>query len=166
MAVDKSSQKEGRRNEPSLRPKPWPLALLLLGCTSGVILFSLVWQNGSSSSTTSVVVVGGLLVSTAVAVAVAVIGAAALVTWITVMVLLSLVGRSRRRLVAEGRKISKEIMVGFVVKVLLKEANVLGAISAAFLGYLAFAWGPLLFLPIPNYFGWSHSSVYGDNVGW
>ncbi|CAK9314763.1 unnamed protein product [Citrullus colocynthis] len=147
MAVDKSSQKEGRRKEPCLRPKLWPLALLLLGCTSGVILFGLVWQYGRSSST-SVVVVGGLLVSTAVAVAVAVIGAAALVTWITVMVLLSLIGRSRRRLVAEGRKISKEIMVGFVVKVLLKEANVLGAISAGFLGYLAFAWGSIF---VPSY---------------
>ncbi|XP_038902352.1 uncharacterized protein LOC120088986 [Benincasa hispida] len=137
--------------EPSLRPKLWPLALLLLGSTSGAILFGLVHQNGSSTTTT-VVMIGGLLLS-AVAVAVVAAAAMALVTWITVMVLLSLIGRTRRRLVAEGKKISKEIMVGFVVKVLLKEGNVMGAISAAVLGYLAFAWGPLLFFPTPNYFG-------------
>lgn len=90
------------------------------------------------------VVVGGLLVLAAAAAAVVVIVAAGLVTWITVMVFLWLIGRSRRSLVAEGRKISKEIMVGFAVRVLLKEGNVLGAISAAVFGYVGLCMGSII----------------------
>uniref|UniRef100_A0A0A0KE95 Uncharacterized protein n=1 Tax=Cucumis sativus TaxID=3659 RepID=A0A0A0KE95_CUCSA len=139
----KTSQKEERTKEPSWSsPKQWPLVLLLLGCTFGSILFGSVHQNSSAS----VVVVGGLMVLAAVgvAVAVAVIGVAGLVTWITVVVFLWLIGRSRRRLVAEGRKISKEVMVGFMVRVLLKEGNVLGAISAAVFGYLGLCMGSII----------------------
>lgn len=146
-AVDKT-QMEGRRKAPFFRPELWAVAAALVcGVTT---VFCLVQQLRSCSV---VVVACGLLVWLAMASGAAVVAAAAVVTWITMVVLLAFIGRSRRRLVAEGRKIIKEIMVGFVVKVLLEEANVLAALCAAVLGCLAFAWpwGP--FLSTANYFG-------------
>ncbi|XP_022947668.1 uncharacterized protein LOC111451463 [Cucurbita moschata] len=126
---------EGVRKAPFFRPQLWAAAL---GC--GVVAFCLV-QLGHYCT---LVVVGGLLVCLAMA------AAAAVVTWITVVVFLVLIGRSRRRVVAEGRKISKEIMVGLVVKVLLKEGKVLGGLCGAVLCCLAVAWGPSL--PIAHYY--------------
>lgn len=67
--------------------------------------------------------------------ALAVIVPATLVTWITVVVLLAFFGKPRRALVVEGSKITKEI-VGFVLKILLKEGNVVAAVCAV-LGYFA-----------------------------
>ncbi|KAJ7948323.1 Pyrroline-5-carboxylate reductase [Quillaja saponaria] len=58
-----------------------------------------------------------------------------LVTWITVVVLLAFCGKPRRVLVVEGRKITREIF-GFVIKILLKEGNVVAAVCAV-LGYFA-----------------------------
>lgn len=58
---------------------------------------------------------------------------AVLVTWITVVVLLAFFGKPRRTLVVEGRKITGEIF-SFVVKILLKEGNVVAAVCAV-LGY-------------------------------
>ncbi|KAF5737836.1 hypothetical protein HS088_TW13G00727 [Tripterygium wilfordii] len=52
-----------------------------------------------------------------------------------VVVLLAFFGKPRRVLVVEGRKITREI-VGFVLKILLKEGNVVAAICAI-LGYFA-----------------------------
>ncbi|CAI9759926.1 unnamed protein product [Fraxinus pennsylvanica] len=72
---------------------------------------------------------GVLSVVTALAVAVP----ATLVTWITVLVLLTFCGKPRRNLVVEGRKLTAEI-IGFVVKVLIREGNVVAAICAV-LGY-------------------------------
>lgn len=60
---------------------------------------------------------------------------ATLVTWITVLVLLTFCGKPRRTLVVEGRMITAEI-TGFVLKILLKEGNVVAAICAV-LGYFA-----------------------------
>lgn len=77
-------------------------------------------------------VVFGLL-SMVAALAVAV--PATLVTWITVLVLLTFCGKPRRTLVVEGRMITAEI-TGFVLKILLKEGNVVAAICAV-LGYFA-----------------------------
>lgn len=58
-----------------------------------------------------------------------------LVIWITVLVLLTFFGKPRRALVIEGRKITREI-VGCVLKILLKEGNVVAAVCAV-LGYFA-----------------------------
>ncbi|KAK4792280.1 hypothetical protein SAY86_022715 [Trapa natans] len=60
---------------------------------------------------------------------------AMLVTWITVVVLLTFFGKSRRSLVVEGRKMTRDI-VGFVCKILLKEGNFVAAVCAI-LGYYA-----------------------------
>ena len=60
---------------------------------------------------------------------------ATLVTWITVLVLLTFFGKPRKTLVVEGRKITAEIS-GFVLKILLKEGNIVAAVCAV-LGYFA-----------------------------
>lgn len=60
---------------------------------------------------------------------------ATLVTWITILVLLTFAGKPRRDLVLEGKKLTADI-TGFVVKVLIKEGNVVAAFCAV-LGYFA-----------------------------
>ncbi|PIN14202.1 hypothetical protein CDL12_13170 [Handroanthus impetiginosus] len=60
---------------------------------------------------------------------------ATLVTWITVLVLLTFCGKPRKTLVVEGKKLTAEI-TGFVVKVLIKEGNIVAAVCAV-LGYFA-----------------------------
>lgn len=79
------------------------------------------------------VLLGGVfgLISMAAAVAVAV--PATMVTWITVVVLLAFFGKPKRTLVAEGKKITREI-AGSVLKTLLTEGNVV-AVVCAVLGY-------------------------------
>ncbi|CAN1123728.1 hypothetical protein LINPERPRIM_LOCUS3384 [Linum perenne] len=71
------------------------------------------------------------MLSMAAALAVAV--PATVVIWITVVVLLAFFGKPRKVLVVEGRKITREIL-GFVVKILLKEGNAVAAVCAV-LGY-------------------------------
>ncbi|XP_014491739.1 uncharacterized protein LOC106754252 [Vigna radiata var. radiata] len=63
----------------------------------------------------------------------AVVVPAVLVTWIAIVVLLAFFGKPKRTLVVEGRKITREIF-SFVVKVLLKEGNIVAAVCAV-LGY-------------------------------
>lgn len=58
---------------------------------------------------------------------------ATLVTWIAVVVMLAFFGKPRSTLVVEGRKITREIF-GIVVKILLKEGNLVAAICTV-LGY-------------------------------
>ncbi|KAF5731385.1 hypothetical protein HS088_TW18G00062 [Tripterygium wilfordii] len=60
---------------------------------------------------------------------------ATLVIWITVVVLLAFFGKPRKVLVVEGRKITREIF-GFVLKILLKEGNIVAAVCVI-LGYFA-----------------------------
>lgn len=67
--------------------------------------------------------------------ALAVLVPATLVTWIAIVVLLAFFGKPRKALVVEGRKITREI-VGFVIKILLKEGNFVAAVCAV-LGYFA-----------------------------
>ncbi|XP_022148023.1 uncharacterized protein LOC111016811 [Momordica charantia] len=67
--------------------------------------------------------------------ALAVMVPATLVTWITIVVLLYFFGKPRRALVVEGRKITREIF-GVVLRILLKEGNVVAAVCAL-LGYFA-----------------------------
>lgn len=54
---------------------------------------------------------------------------ATVVTWITVLVLLTCAGRRRRTLVEEGRRATKDI-VGIVARVLLREGNMAAAVCA------------------------------------
>lgn len=61
---------------------------------------------------------------------------ATLVTWITVLVLLTFCGKPRRALVLDGKKLTADI-TRFVVKVLIKEGNIVAALCAV-LGYFAF----------------------------
>ena len=67
--------------------------------------------------------------------ALAVMVPATLVTWIAIVVLLAFFGKPRKVLVVEGRKITREI-IGCVLKILLKEGNVVAAVCAV-LGYIA-----------------------------
>ncbi|CAN4104965.1 unnamed protein product [Withania somnifera] len=60
---------------------------------------------------------------------------ATLVTWITILVLLTFAGKPRRDLVLEGKKLTADI-TGFVFKVLIKEGNVVAALCAV-IGYFA-----------------------------
>ncbi|CAN4103323.1 unnamed protein product [Withania somnifera] len=60
---------------------------------------------------------------------------ATLVTWITILVLLTFAGKPRRDLVLEGKKLTADI-TGFVFKVLIKEGNVVAALCAV-IGYYA-----------------------------
>ncbi|KAG5545310.1 hypothetical protein RHGRI_017695 [Rhododendron griersonianum] len=76
-------------------------------------------------------VLGLLSMAAAVAVAVPV----AVVTWITVMVLLTFCGKPRRAVEVEGRKLTAEIS-GFVGKILIKEGNAVAVVCAVF-GYFA-----------------------------
>ncbi|KAM0960435.1 hypothetical protein ACFX2I_025378 [Malus domestica] len=67
--------------------------------------------------------------------ALAVMVPATLVTWIAIVVLLAFFGKPRRALVVDGRKITREI-VGIVMRILLKEGNLVAA-GCAVLGYFA-----------------------------
>ncbi|KAJ8899106.1 hypothetical protein K2173_010259 [Erythroxylum novogranatense] len=60
---------------------------------------------------------------------------ATLVIWITVVVLLAFLGKPKRSLVVEARKLTREI-VGILFKILLKEGNVVACVCAI-LGYFA-----------------------------
>ncbi|KAK4255509.1 hypothetical protein QN277_008505 [Acacia crassicarpa] len=115
---------------------------ILLVCSWNFLKSMLSWYNieakTSSSGWPAVyasvllgVVFGGLSMAAALAVMVPAI----LVTWIAVVVLLAFFGKPRKALVAEGGKITKEIF-SFVMRVLLKEGNVVAALCAV-LGYFA-----------------------------
>ncbi|KAF3943508.1 hypothetical protein CMV_029943 [Castanea mollissima] len=99
------------------------------------------WSSSSSSSSSgwpalyASVLLGAVFGMLSMVAALAVMVPATLVTWITVMVLLTFFGKPKRDLVVEGRMITKEI-VGFLLKILLKEGNVVAAVCAV-LGYFA-----------------------------
>ncbi|XP_010447996.1 PREDICTED: uncharacterized protein LOC104730520 [Camelina sativa] len=61
---------------------------------------------------------------------------AIVVIWISVVVSMAFAGKSRKRVVIEGRKVTKEI-AGFVFRVLLKEGNFV-ALVCALLAYFVF----------------------------
>lgn len=114
---------------------------ILLSSTWNILKSILSWYQSNATTSTSsgwpalyaavaLGVVFGLL-SMAAALAVAV--PATLVTWITVLVLLAFCGKPRRALVVEGKKLTAEI-TGFVVKILIKEGNLVAAVCAV-VGY-------------------------------
>ena len=118
---------------------------ILLTCSWNFLESILSWyklQSQPSSSSSSgwpalyaSVLLGAVFGMLSMAAALAVMVPATLVTWITVMVLLTFFGKPKRDLVVEGRMITKEI-VGFLLKILLKEGNVVAAVCAV-LGYFA-----------------------------
>ncbi|KAE8075941.1 hypothetical protein FH972_014621 [Carpinus fangiana] len=96
------------------------------------------WPSSSASGWPAIyasVLLGAVFGLLSMVAALAVLVPATLVTWITVVVLLAFFGKPRRALVVEGRKITREI-VGFVLKILLKEGNIVAAVCAV-LGYFA-----------------------------
>ncbi|KAF5744075.1 hypothetical protein HS088_TW08G00668 [Tripterygium wilfordii] len=117
---------------------------IILSCSWNFLKFILSWyklQSQTSSSSSgwhalyASVLLGGVFGLLSMIAALAVAVPATLVIWITVLVLLAFLGKPRWVLVIEGRKITKEI-VGFVLKILLKEGNVVAAVCAI-LGYIA-----------------------------
>ncbi|XP_052206646.1 uncharacterized protein LOC127811009 [Diospyros lotus] len=117
---------------------------LLLSSSWNVLQSVLSWyeSNSSSSSATASwaalyasVMLGAVFGILGMAAALAVAVPATLVTWITILVLLTFCGKPRRDLVVEGKKLTAEI-TGFVVKILIREGNAVAAVCAV-LGYFA-----------------------------
>ena len=103
--------------------------------------YNLQQSQKSSSSSSSLpalyasVLLGAVFGVLSMVAALAVVVPATMVTWISIVVLLAFFGKPRTDLVVEGRKITREI-VGFVIKILLKEGNIVAALCAI-LGYFA-----------------------------
>ncbi|KAK9073547.1 hypothetical protein SSX86_007871 [Deinandra increscens subsp. villosa] len=62
-----------------------------------------------------------------------------IVTWITVLVMLTFAGKRRRVLVVEGRKISGDVAM-HLLKVLVKERSLVAFVCATFLSSMAMVW--------------------------
>lgn len=116
----------------------------LLSLSWNLLKTILSWYNSTCSSSHSPsgwpalyasVLLGAVFGLLSMAAALAVAVPATLVTWITVLVLLTFFGKPRRTLLVEGKKMTAEI-TGFVLKILLKEGNVVAAVCAV-LGYFA-----------------------------
>lgn len=113
----------------------------LLASSWNLLKSMLFWYNlqAQSSSTSgwpalyASVLLGTVFGMLSMVAALVVMVPALLVTWITIVVLLAFFGKPKRTLVVEGRKITGEIF-SFVIKILLKEGNVVAAICAV-LGY-------------------------------
>ncbi|XP_042059285.1 uncharacterized protein LOC121803726 [Salvia splendens] len=119
---------------------------LLLFLSWNFLQSVLSWYESSSSSSSSAwadtraplyasALLGAAFGVLSMVAALAVAVPATLVMWITVLVLLAFCGKSRKTLEAEGKKLTAEI-IGFVVKVLIKEGNLVATVYAV-LGYFA-----------------------------
>ncbi|KAI3688689.1 hypothetical protein L2E82_46454 [Cichorium intybus] len=113
----------------------------ITGATASCLLFLLyilLSHNDHSGSrwpafympVVGILVVGGLLV---------VMARATMVTLITVFVMLACVGKRRRVLVLEGRKISSEVIT-HLFKVVIKERSVMAITCAVFCSTMAMVW--------------------------
>jgi len=114
---------------------------ILLSSTWNILKSILSWYESNATPSTSsgwpalyaAVALGAVFGLLSMAAALAVAVPATLVTWITVLVLLAFCGKPRRALVVEGKKLTAEI-TGFVVKILIKEGNLVAAVCAV-VGY-------------------------------
>ncbi|KAF8413874.1 hypothetical protein HHK36_001868 [Tetracentron sinense] len=113
---------------------------VLLSFSWNLLHSVLAWYNSNASSSSSEwpalyasVLFGAVFGLLSMAAAVTVAVPATVVTWITVLVLLTFCGKPRRALVLEGRKITADI-TGFAFKILLKEGNIVAAVFAV-VGY-------------------------------
>ncbi|CAL5394532.1 unnamed protein product [Camellia sinensis] len=105
---------------------------VLLSSSWNILKSILSWYETTTSSSSALyasVALGALFGLLSMAAALAVALPATMVTWVTVLVLLAFCGKPRTALVDEGKKLTFEI-VGFVVKILIKEGNVVAAICA------------------------------------
>ena len=112
----------------------------LLASSWNFLKSMLSWYNLQAQSSTSgwpaiyaSVLLGTVFGLLSMVAALVIMVPAVMVTWITIVVLLAFFGKPRRTLVVEGRKITGEIF-SFVIKILLKEGNVVAAVCAV-LGY-------------------------------
>ncbi|XP_059663160.1 uncharacterized protein LOC132308895 [Cornus florida] len=118
---------------------------ILLSSTWNLLKSILSWYESASSVPSSSssgwpalyasVLLGAVFGLLSIGAALAVVVPATLVTWITVLVLLTFCGKPRSAVVVEAKKLTAE-MSGFVVKILIKEGNVVAALCAV-LGYFA-----------------------------
>lgn len=114
---------------------------ILLSSSWNILKSILSWYESNATTSTSsgwpalyaAVALGAVFGLLSMAAALAVAVPATLVTWITVLVLLAFCGKPRRALVVEGKKLTAEI-TGFVVKILIKEGNLVAAVCAV-VGY-------------------------------
>uniref|UniRef100_A0A7N0UNR7 Pyrroline-5-carboxylate reductase n=1 Tax=Kalanchoe fedtschenkoi TaxID=63787 RepID=A0A7N0UNR7_KALFE len=97
---------------------------LITWCTSSSPSGSGAWQAVYAS-----VMLGAVFGLVSMGAALALALPSMLVTWITILVLLTFFGKPRRALVVEGRKITLEIG-RFAVRVLVKEGNLVAATCA------------------------------------
>ncbi|THG20065.1 hypothetical protein TEA_018426 [Camellia sinensis var. sinensis] len=105
---------------------------VLLSSSWNILKSILSWYETTASSSSALyasVALGALFGLLSMAAALAVAVPATMVTWVTVLVLLAFCGKPRTALVDEGKKLTFEI-VGFVVKILIREGNVVAAICA------------------------------------
>ncbi|KAG0462599.1 hypothetical protein HPP92_021075 [Vanilla planifolia] len=110
---------------------------LLLSSSWNLILSIRSWYAAAAPSSARLgwpafyasVLYGGVFGLLSMGAALAVAVPATVVTWITILVLLAFAGKPRRTLVTEGRRITADI-VGFAVKVLLREGNLVAAVCA------------------------------------
>lgn len=91
--------------------------------------------NSTSSALYASLVLGVAFGVLSMVAALVVVVPATLVTWISILVLLTFAGKRRKDLVLEGKKMTAEI-IGFIIKVLIREGNLVAAICAV-LGYFA-----------------------------
>ena len=92
---------------------------------------------GSSALQTTLFAVAGLSLASASLIMVA---RTTMVAWITVLVLLTCLGKRRRVLAHEGKKITADIAVN-VIKIMIKERGFFAVICAATVSFIAMAQG-------------------------
>ncbi|KAL2331700.1 hypothetical protein Fmac_019281 [Flemingia macrophylla] len=111
----------------------------LFTCSWNFLKSVILWYESSTSSwwpaLYASVALGTVFGVLSMAAALAVVVPAMVVTWIAVVVLLAFLGKPRKTLVVEGRKITREIL-SFVMRVLLRKGNAVAAVCAV-LGYFA-----------------------------
>ncbi|KAK4344656.1 hypothetical protein RND71_034832 [Anisodus tanguticus] len=108
---------------------------VLLSLSWNFLKSVLSWYESTSSALYGSIVLGLAFGVLSIVSALVVVVPATLVTWITILVLLTFAGKGRRDLVMDGKKLTAEIS-GFVVRVLIREGNLVAAICAV-LGYFA-----------------------------
>lgn len=106
---------------------------LLLSSSWNLLRSILSWHRSAAASPWPAlyasVLFGALFGLLSMAAALAVAVPATVVTWITVLVLLTFAGRPRKSLVLEGRRITGDIL-GVVLRIVVKEGNLVAAACA------------------------------------
>ncbi|CAK9171080.1 unnamed protein product [Ilex paraguariensis] len=161
--ADSIKEEPSTTSSPMSQPSPYPMLLIrimskrrtwvclfiavytiLLSFSWNFLKSVLSWYESTISTSNSpsgwpalyaAVLLGAVFGLLSMAAALAVAVPATMVTWISVLVLLTFCGKPRRTVVVEGKKLTAEIS-GFVVRILIKEGNIVAALCAV-LGYFA-----------------------------